>query len=157
MVFESRKAQREIRKPNPLVDWIKRYPRRVLIGSAAGGLAIILAGIVLLLPTTSGTVRIEINDPSIEVTVAESGYKIKGKAEEITIKPGEHTLHVKSDNMEFDTKTFVIGTGDNPAVRVELLPDKVQVVAPAASDWASIGRRSPTNALRVRLRSLQLP
>jgi serine/threonine protein kinase len=127
MAFESRKTPRQIRKPNPLADWIKRFPRRALIAAAAGGLAIILAGIVLLLPTTSGTVRIEINDPSIEVTVAESGYKIKGKTEEVTIRPGEHTLHVKTGELEFDTSKFVIGKGKNPAVRVELLADKVRV------------------------------
>jgi hypothetical protein len=99
----------------------------VVVGCLAG-LAIAAAGIVLFLPAGNGTIRVEINDPSIEVTVSQTGYKITGKSEEIHLKPGEHTLHVKAGELEFDTNKFVLGKGENPALRVELLPGKIQVV-----------------------------
>jgi serine/threonine protein kinase len=109
------------------------------VGAAVLGLALTAAGVVMFLPAGDGTVRIEINDPSIEVTVSESGYKVKGKTEDVHIKPGEHTLHVKTGELEFDTNKFVIGKGENPAVKVELLPDKVQVVR---TDGAKLGERA---------------
>jgi serine/threonine protein kinase/formylglycine-generating enzyme required for sulfatase activity len=116
--------------------------RNLLIAAAAGGLALILLGVVLLLPTKNGTVRIEINDPSIEVTVAESGYKIKGKTEEVRVRPGEHTLHVQLGDLEFDTDKFTLGKGENPPLKVELLPGKVQVVA---ADGKSLGEKTRAN------------
>jgi serine/threonine protein kinase len=100
----------------------------LLIAAALVSLALLAAGIVVFLPTADGTIRIEINDPSVEVTVAASGYTIKGKTEEIHIKPGEHTLHIKTGDLEFDTQQFTLGKGKNPAVKVELLDAKVQVV-----------------------------
>jgi serine/threonine protein kinase len=103
-------------------------PYVIAIAAALGGLALAAAGIVVFLPTSDGTIRVEINDPSIEVTVSGSGYKIKGKTEEIHVKPGEHTLHVKTGELEFDTSKFVLGKGDNPPLKVELLPGEVQVM-----------------------------
>ncbi len=116
----------------------------IAAGAAVLGLALAAAGVVMFLPAGDGTVRIEINDPSIEVTVSESGYKVKGKTEEVHIKPGEHTLHVKTGELEFDTQKFVIGKGENPALKVELLPEKVQVVK---ADGEKLGEQQRRKAV----------
>jgi serine/threonine protein kinase len=116
----------------------KKLPPGLLVAAAAGAIALLAAGVVMFLPTKDGTIRIEINDPSIEVTVAATGYKIKGKSEEIHLRPGEHTLHVKAGELEFDTQKFQLGKGENPAVKVELLQDKVRVVQ---ADGRSIGEK----------------
>src|SRR5262245_19099134 len=113
-------------------------PYVMAIAAAIGGLALAAAGIVIFLPTNDGTVRVEINDPSIEVTVSGTGYKIKGKTEEIHVKPGDQTLHVKTGELEFDTNKFALRKGTNAAVKVELLPRKVQVVR---SDGRLLGEK----------------
>ena len=99
-----------------------------LIAIGVGGALLLLAGVILFLPTKKGTIKIEINDPRIEVTVNENGYTIKGTDEEIELRPGEHSFHVKRGELEFDTKKFMLGKGENPALRVELLAGQVRVV-----------------------------
>jgi hypothetical protein len=46
----------------------------------------------------------------------------------VQIRPGEHTLHIKSGDLAFDTKLFTLGSGMNPALKVELLPGELRVV-----------------------------
>jgi serine/threonine protein kinase len=123
----------------------KKLPVGVLVAAAAGAIALLAAGVVMFLPTKDGTIRVEINNPSIEVTVAESGYKIKGKTEEIHLRPGDHTLHVKAGALEFDTSRFQIGQGENPGVKVELLNDTVSVVRSDGKTLAN--ERLPSVAL----------
>jgi serine/threonine protein kinase len=116
------------KRPKTKSAWIAKHPLIILVAGVLFSIGLAAAGIVVFLPAGDSTIRVEINDPSIEVTVSGSGYKIKGKSEEIHLQPGEHTLHVKTGELEFDTSKFVLGKGDNPLLRVELLPGKVQVV-----------------------------
>jgi serine/threonine protein kinase/WD40 repeat protein/formylglycine-generating enzyme required for sulfatase activity len=108
--------------------WLTKNPIVALIATIVGGLALAAAGIVVFLPAGDSTIRIEINDPTIEVIASGNGYTIKGQTEEIHLQPGEHSLHVKTGELEFDTQKFMLRKGENPAVKVELLPGKVQVV-----------------------------
>lgn len=128
-----------VKKPKPRTSWITKHPMLVLLATLCFSVALAAAGIVVFLPAGDGTIRIEINDPSIEVTVSSSGYRIKGRSEEIHLQPGEHTLHVKTGELEFDTTKFALGKGENPPLKVELLPGKVQVVR---ADGAVLGQRA---------------
>ena len=94
-------------------------------GAAAG----LLAGIVLFLETKQGKVRIEINDPAIEVVVDGKGATIKGaKLEEIVLEPGQHDLRIKYGTLDFETDKFILNRGDTITLRVALLASKLQVV-----------------------------
>ena len=93
------------------------------------GNGIVIATITMFLPTKNGTIRIEINDPAIEVTVNENGYRIQGLVDDVEIKPGDHTLHVKRDDIVFDTKKFTVTKNDTVVVRVEYIDGTLRVVS----------------------------
>ncbi|MCY2994967.1 MAG: bifunctional serine/threonine-protein kinase/formylglycine-generating enzyme family protein [Planctomycetota bacterium] len=103
--------------------------RRVLVAGAVVGTSLLLAGIVLLLQTKQGTVRIEINDPAVEVLVDGEGATIKGaQPQEIKLEPGQHGLRIKYGPLDFETDKFILSRGDTITLKVELLPASVQVV-----------------------------
>ena len=104
-----------------------KFPHWIPIAAGLSGVAL-LAVIILLLPSRKGTIRIEINDPEIEVTVGENGYTIKGATEkEITLEPGEHLLTIKRDGFEFKTDKFVLNKGETIALKVEFIKDEITV------------------------------
>ena len=100
----------------------------VAVGVVSAVLLLAL-GIILLLPSKQGTIRIEINDPEIEVTVKGTGIVLKGAdKEDVKLEPGEHVLHVTRGEFEFDTSTLILKKGETISVKVELLADKLQAV-----------------------------
>lgn len=94
-----------------------------------GGIAALLAGIVVLIPTKDGTIRVEIGDPQIEVNVKGTDI-VLGKADsthDIALSPGEKTLIVKRGDFVFETDDFTLKKGETAAVRVQLLDGQVEV------------------------------
>src|SRR5262249_7271147 len=86
--------------------------RRTLLVAGAVVLAAVLAGVVLLLPTKNGVLRIEINDPTIEATVGANGMTIKGAGkEDLQLEPGEKTVKIKRGDLEFETDQFLLKKG----------------------------------------------
>jgi hypothetical protein len=84
---------------------------------------------ILLLQTPKGTLRVEINDPSIEVGVVGTNVVVKQSDNDvITLSPGEKTLLVKRGGLEFTTEKFLLKKGEETKVKVELLPGEVKVV-----------------------------
>ncbi len=109
--------------------------RRVQVGSASGALAL-FAAVVFFFPTAHGTLRVEINDPEIEVSIKGTELVFKGAdPKEVSLKPGEHVLHVKRGNFEFDTKSLRLTNGKSTIVSVELLDGSIRV----ASSGVEIG------------------
>jgi serine/threonine protein kinase/Leucine-rich repeat (LRR) protein len=106
----------------------RKWP--IAIAAALGVLALLAAAAVFFLQTPNGTVRIELNDDSIEATLTKNGAVIKGadKAHDITVAAGEHALKIKRGDLEFETDKFVLKKGDKVTLKIELLPGKVQVV-----------------------------
>ncbi|MFO0869812.1 MAG: bifunctional serine/threonine-protein kinase/formylglycine-generating enzyme family protein [Pirellulales bacterium] len=105
------------------------WPLAAYAAGAAGAAALLLAGIVLLIPTRHGVMRIEINDPQIEVLVDGQGATIKGaKPQEIQLEPGQHSLRIRYGPLDFETDKFILSQGDAVTLKVELLPGQVQVV-----------------------------
>jgi len=107
--------------------WNGPYRWPGLLG-AFGALAMIVGTIVLLLPTKDGVIRMEINDPEIEVSIKGSDIVLrKGGREEITLSPGDHTLIVRRGDFRFETTTLILKSGQTVTVKVELLQGKVVV------------------------------
>jgi len=104
--------------------------RRLAIAAALGALALLVAGVVFFLQTPNGTIRIEINDDSIEAVLTKSGVVIKGadRAHDIHVAAGEQGLKIKRGDLEFETDKFVLKKGETIRLKIELLPGKVQVV-----------------------------
>jgi len=102
------------------------------IGITTGSLLAVLAitsGIVFFFQAPEdATVRVEINDPTIELTIKGPDFHIQGK-EDIKLTPGKQTLKVKRGDFEFETDKLVLKDGETVTLQIELLPGKVQVVS----------------------------
>jgi serine/threonine protein kinase len=97
--------------------------------AALGGLALVVAGVVVFWETPKGTVRVEIHDPSIRAAIDQEEFTIQGAGNhDIGIRTGDHTLHIKYGNLEFETDKFILKKNDTVTLKVELLSGKVQVV-----------------------------
>ena len=107
-------------------------PRRrlPLLLALAGGLAAILVlGIVIFWPTPQGTVRIESDDPDVQIVFDQNGPSITGVDKEtIQLRAGEHGFVVKRGDLTFETTKFVLKKGATVTLKVELLGGKLQVV-----------------------------
>jgi formylglycine-generating enzyme required for sulfatase activity/serine/threonine protein kinase len=103
-----------------------RVPALVACGLAAAGL--LLAGILLYLDTEQGTVRIEINDPEIEVKIdGQEATILWPRPHVLQLEPGPHGLRIKYGELEFNTDKFVLADGDTVTLKVELLPERIEV------------------------------
>ncbi len=99
---------------------------------ALASLAVIFFAVatVFYVQTPKGTVRIELNDESLEATLTKNGAVIKGteKNAEIRVETGEQSLKIKCGDFEFETDKFTLKKGEIITLKVELLTGKVQVV-----------------------------
>ena len=104
----------------------------VLLDLGIGG------GIVFFFPSGNGTIRVEINDPDIEVALTKTGARIKtiDKQGEVVVSPGEQKLKVKRGDLEMETDRFVLKKGETVTVKVEWLAGKLAVTK---SDGTALG------------------
>lgn len=101
--------------------------RRMQIGGAAAA-ALVLLAVVLLFQTPSGTLRVEILDPEVEMKVKGTELTFQGSGlDPVSLKAGEKSLLVKRGDLSFETEAFVINKGKETRVKVELLGDKLIV------------------------------
>ena len=101
-----------------------------MIASAAAVffLFALAATAVFYLQTKDGVIRIEIDDPTVEVVLTKTGAVVKGAGpHEIKIEPGEQGLKIKRGDLEFETDNFVLRKGETVTLKVELLKGKLQV------------------------------
>ena len=105
-------------------------PTWVAIGGGLLGTALLLAAMVFFFKTPHGTLRVEIDDPNVEVKIKGKDIVVTGADKEpIQLQAGEHTLIVTRGDFTFETKQFTLKRGETTTVKVELLPGKVQVVS----------------------------
>lgn len=105
--------------------------RRLLLSVAlACALAALAAGIVFYWPTSQGTIRIEVNDPTIKVAVDNGEFTFSGaEKQDIHVAPGPHGLRVKRGDLELETDKFVLKKAETITLKVEWFKDgKVQVL-----------------------------
>ncbi|MFO1045092.1 MAG: SUMF1/EgtB/PvdO family nonheme iron enzyme [Planctomycetaceae bacterium] len=100
--------------------------RRVQIGGAAAAVLVLLA--VFLFQTPSGTLRVEILDPEVEMTVKGTNLKFHGSdLDPVSLKVGEKKLLVTRGDLTFPTESFEIKKGKETRIKVELVGDKLVV------------------------------
>ncbi|HLW66270.1 MAG TPA: protein kinase, partial [Gemmataceae bacterium] len=124
---------------------------------AFGFIALIVAGVILFWETPHGVVRVQIDDPNIQAGIDKEELTIKGAGpHEISFRTGPHTLHVKRDNLEFETDKFILKKGDTVTLKVEYLDGgQVQVtqngkrIGGAGVAKAGQGRGGPPPGLRT--------
>ncbi len=126
--------------PNRKVGTESQPTRRTvtIVSIGLASVVLMLAGVITYVKTNRGTLRIEITDPLIEVAIQGTDIVVKDEGEEdVRLTPGEHTLHVKRGNLEFDTDAFTLKKGETVAVKVERIGRRVR----AMSDKKLLGHR----------------
>lgn len=135
----------------------KKPPRTLAIGGGIlglGAIAALAAAVVFFFQTPRGTLRVEINDPAIQVQVQGTDIVLKqSESEAVILTPGEHALTVKRGDFSFNTDKFELTQGETTTVKVESLPGKVRV---ALSD-GSLLKEVPLAAPPVKVVPPQQP
>ncbi len=116
--------------PKPQRSGTKRHPVAWRAAMAGGLLATVLTGVVLLWPTPNGLVKIESDDPAVQVVFDKNGPTITGADKEpIRLRAGEHGILVQRGDLTFETDRLQIRKGVTTTLKVELLRGKIQVTA----------------------------
>ena len=105
------------------------YSRVAFLVAAGGAVVLLLAAVVFFVQTGAGVIRVEINDPGIEVAIQGTEIRLKqaDQGKDVKLSPGEKTLIVQRGDFTFETDKLVLKDKDTVTVRVELLAGEVQV------------------------------
>lgn len=93
----------------------------IAVGVVAFGLA--LWAVTIYLKSGDAVVRIQINDPDVEVSFQGRTLNIQSAGQDLKVDPGEDTLVIRYGDAVFETGKFSLNKGDNPAVVIDLLDD----------------------------------
>lgn len=105
---------------------------RATIGTALVGIALAVFGlwaaIIFFLPTKGGFIRVEINDPEIQVLVGDRVLSVQeaGVAAPIKVSAGdEHKLRIERGDFTFETSQFVLKSGETTRIQIDYLAGDV--------------------------------
>jgi serine/threonine protein kinase/formylglycine-generating enzyme required for sulfatase activity len=115
------------------VKWI-RSPRYAV---AFAGVVFLLA-VIFWFRDGQALIKVKVLSDDVEVTFHDATITLADGSRECKVKPGDHTLHIKSGDTEFDTDTFTLKRGKVPLVMVTLVDSEIV----AKLDDKEIGRRS---------------
>ena len=92
----------------------------------AGCFLALVAAIVYYIQTNNGTVRVEVLDETLQVTIDGQAVTMKERNKQpIKLRPGPHKLVVSQGETEFLTDNFEIRRNDKLAFKVDLFPGEV--------------------------------
>ena len=120
------------RRPSPwaqLAGWCGSLPPKVRIAVGGGAMILSLAAIVFFLQTKDGVIRVEINDPDIEVAIKGTEIVLKqaDRGKDVRVSPGDHTLVIERGDFKFETDKLILRKGETVTLRVELLAGEIQI------------------------------
>ncbi len=122
MVLEQSKPGRSSTKP------VSAKSRKAILVSVAAAVLVLLV-IVFAMRGKSGTLHLEIKDDLIEVTIGDTGRVVKGVTEQdVSLPVGEHVLHVKREDLAFDTDAFELAKGEIVSIEVERVGRRVRAM-----------------------------
>jgi len=129
----NRRRNKEVateKSPKKTVQAAGQFPKWPIIGGVATAfVAIAIAlSIILLIPTKDGVIRVEIDDPSINVVVNSNGFTINGddKSHSIKVEPGvEQSLKITRGDFVFETDKFALRKGEKAIVKIELVKGEI--------------------------------
>ncbi len=163
-------ANASSRTPSPLqVNTDRSIPITPIywIGGALAGCFIVWAAVVLFIQTPKGTLRVEIDDPGIQVKLQDDDHLLTFTFKDrdpVKLRADDHNLIVSHGNLQFTTDQFNLTKNGITTVKVQLLPDKIQVVSAGKvigeqtlEDWTPHVAVDPRNTVDAGSRSPQLP
>jgi hypothetical protein len=109
----------------PPTPWLSRRSLWLLLAATTGAAAAVLVVYLLFRqPPAMGTIRIELDGPRAEVELQVDGERIDNAAatEPLRLHPGKHQLLITGQKVQTVNTTFTVASGDNPVLRVLLVP-----------------------------------
>jgi formylglycine-generating enzyme required for sulfatase activity len=99
------------------------------VAGCALGLGLVAAAILFFRPAPHGLVRVESDDPEVEVAFGEAGPTIRGTdAEPLSLPTGEHGLLVKRGDSPFEAGKVLIEDGKTLTVKMDFRRGKIDLV-----------------------------
>ena len=113
-------AARTARRRPPDCPWWKSLTTQIAGGGAS---VLLLAAIIFFMRTKDGLIRVEINDPEIEVAIKGTDIVLKqaDQGTDVKLSAGDHTIIVQRGDFTFETDKLVLKRGDTVTVKVDLL------------------------------------
>ena len=111
---------------------------KILAGGGAAAL-IILLSVIVLVRTPHGTLRVEILDPTVQMTVkgTDLTFEVSDK-EPVSLAAGEKKLVVTRGDLSFETEVFTLRRGEETLIKAELIDGDLVV----NSDGQVVGRKT---------------
>jgi Protein kinase domain len=120
--------------------------------AAAGAVAVVLlVSVGLWINSSRGTIQIQLEGPRAEVEVQVDGDRIdSGRLNEpLRLRSGKHHLLVTGRKIQPVSTSFNVATGENPPLRVQLVPQTDGVINPVPAPAAAAPAPVPTKKLPV--------
>lgn len=92
----------------------------LLYSCLTAGMFLLLA-VIFWIRSGQALVKVEVLADDVQVTFDNETLSLIESGKEYRVTPGEHTLHIKSKDTEFDTAKFTLKRGENPVVIVEVV------------------------------------
>ncbi|MEM0926644.1 MAG: serine/threonine-protein kinase, partial [Planctomycetota bacterium] len=131
---------------------VSTRPITLAVGAALVGLLVF--GAVWFLKAGSAVLRVELNDPSIQVSIQGQTLKFSDSGSEIRLRPSDaNTLEISMAGARFVTESsFELVKGDNPAIRVSIVDDELvaKLGETELERWAVEGNAVPSNVTDVK-------
>ncbi len=106
--------------------WIQ--DRRIQIASGTVAMIMITMAVVFLFQTPTGTLRVEILDPTVEMHVKGTQLSFHSPdLDPVSLKTGEKKLVVTRGDLTFETESFAINKGKEFRVKAELVGDHLVI------------------------------
>lgn len=108
----------------------KKPRRRLRLAVASGVLVLAIAlALFFFLPGASGKVRVESDDPAIEIVFDKTGPILNaGDSETISLPVGEHAVLVKGTDFKVDLEPLTIQSGQTITLKVILAQRQIQLL-----------------------------
>jgi len=99
------------------------------MAASGGGFLILLFAVVFFVQTKDGIIRVEINDPQIEVAIKGTKILLKqaDNGKDVKVTAGDKTLVIERGDFKFETDKLVLKKDDTVTVQVTLLTGNVEV------------------------------
>jgi serine/threonine protein kinase len=128
-----KKKSRATKKSPP---WFRNV--KILVGGGAAAL-IVLLSVIVLVQTPNGTLRVEILDPNVQMTVKGTDLKFEvSDKEPVTLAAGDKKLMVTRGDLSFETDVFTLRRGEETLIKVELIDGDLIV----NSDGQVVGQKT---------------
>jgi formylglycine-generating enzyme required for sulfatase activity/serine/threonine protein kinase/Flp pilus assembly protein TadD len=118
----------------------------------AGAFGLLWLGIILLVSTPHGTVKIQLSDPQAQVDVKVDGDTIDlaGLDQPLRLRVGTHGLVVAGKDFETVAESFTVKRGTEVPLRITLIPKPAvaQSKPPAQSSPPALREEEPNHLLR---------